>query len=272
VGKQLLPVFDKPMVYYPLSTLMSAGIRDILLIGTPDDLPRFERLFGDGSRWGISIRFAPQPKPEGIAQALLIGEEFIGGGPVALILGDNLFHGQGLDRILTAAAARPEGGTIFGYRVADPGRYGVVELDDEGRVVGIEEKPLAPKSHYAVTGLYFYDGDAVSIARTLRPSERGELEITDVHREYLRRGALHIVLLGRGVAWLDTGTPESLHAASAFVEAIETRQGLKIACPEEVALRMGFIDAEQLRSLAAELGDGSYARYLAEVARSGDAG
>ena len=267
IGKQLLPVYDKPMIYYPLSTLMLARIRDILLIGTPDDLPRFERLLGDGSRWGISIRYAAQPRPEGIAQALLIGREFLSHDGVALILGDNLFHGQGLGRLLTAAAGQLSGSTIFGYRVSDPRRYGVVELDGEGRVIGIEEKPDNPRSSYAITGLYFYDAEAVEIARALEPSARGELEITDVHREYLRQGALRVEILGRGIAWLDTGTPESLHEAASFVETIEKRQGLKIACPEEVAWRRGFIDTEQLCELVSRMADGPYARYLLELTR-----
>jgi glucose-1-phosphate thymidylyltransferase len=265
IGKQLLPVYDKPMVYYPLSTLMLARIRDILLIGTPDDLPRFERLLEDGSRWGVSIRYAAQPRPEGIAQALLIGREFLDHDGVALILGDNLFHGQGLGRLLTTAADQTSGGTIFGYRVSDPRRYGVVEVDQDGRVLGIEEKPENPRSPYAITGLYFFDAEAVEIAGSLEPSARGELEITDVQREYLRRGALRIQILGRGITWLDTGTPESLHEAASFVETIEKRQGLKIACPEEVAWRRGFISTGELLALVERMGDGPYARYLLDL-------
>jgi glucose-1-phosphate thymidylyltransferase len=265
IGKQLLPVYDKPMVYYPLSTLMLAEMRDILLIGTREDLPRFERLLGDGSKLGISIRYAAQPRPEGIAQALVIGREFLAGEGVALVLGDNLFHGHGLGEMLTAAAARTTGATIFGYRVNDPRRYGVVELDAQGHATGIEEKPEHPRSPYAITGLYFFDAEAAGIAGSLEPSARNELEITDVHREYLRRGALRVEIRGRGIAWLDTGTAESLLEAASFVETIEKRQGLKIACPEEVAWRRGFISTEELVELTELMGDGPYARYLRDL-------
>jgi glucose-1-phosphate thymidylyltransferase len=251
VSKQLLPVFDKPMIYYPLSTLMLAGITDVLIISTPEDLPRFEQLLGDGSSWGLSFTYAVQPRPEGLAQAFVIGRDFVGDGSVALILGDNIFYGGGLSAILQRAAGRDRGATVFGYYVRDPERYGVAEIDAEGRVVGLEEKPAVPRSPYAVTGLYFYDNEVLDIARGLAPSARGEYEITDVNREYLRRGQLHMELLGRGMAWLDTGTHESLQSASNFIETIEKRQGLKIACPEEIAWRMGYIDDEALERLAA---------------------
>jgi glucose-1-phosphate thymidylyltransferase len=267
VSKQLLPVFDKPMIYYPLSTLMLAGIRDLLVISTPEDLPRFEHLLGDGRGWGVEIRYAPQPEPNGLAEAFVIGGEFIGGDRVALVLGDNLFYGQGLGQLLQRAAARLEGATIFGHRVEDPERYGVAEVDEDGRVVGIEEKPVEPRSPIAVAGLYFYDNDVVTIASTLAPSARGELEITDVNLAYLERGDLRLELLGRGMAWLDTGTPESLQEASAFIQVIEKRQGLKVGCPEEVAYRMGFIDAAQLDRLAAGLGASQYGRYLHGILR-----
>jgi glucose-1-phosphate thymidylyltransferase len=262
VSKQLLPVYDKPMVYYPLCTLMLAGIRDILLISTPEELPRFEGLLGSGAQWGLRFAYAPQPKPEGLAQAFVIGAPFIGRDPACLILGDNIFHGEGLSALLQAAAARDEGATIFGYYVKDPERYGVAEVDDNGVVLSIEEKPKHPKSHYAVTGLYFYDNAVVEIARNLKPSRRGEYEITDVNVEYLRRGGLRMEIFGRGTAWLDTGTHESLHDASTFIETVEKRQGLKIACPEEVAYRMGYIDAAQVRSLAAPLRQSAYGEYL----------
>lgn len=262
VSKQLLPVYDKPMVYYPLCTLMLAGIRDILLISTPEELPRFEGLLGSGAQWGLRFAYAPQPKPEGLAQAFVIGAPFIGRDPACLILGDNIFHGEGLSALLQAAAARDEGATIFGYYVKDPERYGVAEVDDNGVVLSIEEKPRHPKSHYAVTGLYFYDNAVVEIARNLKPSRRGEYEITDVNVEYLRRGGLRMEIFGRGTAWLDTGTHESLHDASTFIETVEKRQGLKIACPEEVAYRMGYIDAAQVRSLAAPLRQSAYGEYL----------
>jgi glucose-1-phosphate thymidylyltransferase len=267
VSKQLLPVYDKPMVYYPLSTLMLAGIREILVISTPQDTPRFEQLLGDGSRWGISLRYAVQPRPEGIAQAFLIGADFIGRDPCALVLGDNIFYGHDLAVLVQAAAAKSEGATIFAYHVRDPERYGVVEFDAQGRAISIEEKPRQPKSRYAVTGLYFYDNDVVAIARSLRPSARGELEITDVNRWYLERGRLEVVPLGRGYAWLDTGTHEALLEASRFIETIERRQGLKIACPEEIAYRMGYIDACQLEELAAAYRNNGYGEYLLGVLR-----
>jgi glucose-1-phosphate thymidylyltransferase len=262
VSKQLLPVFDKPMVYYPLSTLMLAGIRELLLVSTPHDLPLFQRLLGDGRAWGLDIQYAAQAEPRGIAEAFVIGADWIGGDAVALVLGDNLFYGQGLSQTLQRAAAPQEGATIFGYYVRDPERYGVVAFDAEGRAVGIEEKPAAPKSNYAVVGLYFYDNDVVGVARGLRPSARGELEITDVNRAYLKAGRLRVERLGRGTAWLDTGTPHSLLEASNFVEVVESRQGLKIACPEEVAFRMGFISAGELEALAAPLAGSAYGQYL----------
>jgi len=267
-SKQLLPVYDKPMVYYPLSTLMLAGIRDLLLISTPEDLPRFRALLGDGSRLGIRLTYAEQPRPEGLAQAFVIGADFIGDDGVALILGDNLFYGQGLAKQLQEIASKNRP-TVFGYRVRDPERYGVLELDAAGRVIGIEEKPTAPKSQLAVPGLYFFDRRAVSIARGLEASPRGELEITDVIRAYLSTGELEVQLLGRGVAWLDTGTHESLLQAATFIEAVEQRQGLKIGCPEEVAFRMGFIDAPALRALGEALKKSDYGRYLLEVATEG---
>jgi glucose-1-phosphate thymidylyltransferase len=262
VSKQLLPVYDKPMIYYPLSTLMLGGIRDVLIISTPHDLPRFEELLGDGSRFGMRLSYAEQPRPEGLAQSFIIGADFIGGDRVALVLGDNIFHGEGLSAMVQRAAARPFGATIFGYYVRDPERYGVVEFGEDMQVRGIEEKPARPKSHYAVTGLYFYDNDVVGIARALRPSPRGELEITDVNRAYLECGDLHLEIMGRGMAWLDTGTHESLQEAAGFVETIEKRQGLKIACPEEIAYAMGFIDAAALEAAAAPLRGSSYGDYL----------
>ena len=265
VSKQLLPVYDKPLVYYPLSVLMLAGIREILVITTPRDREAYEQLLGDGSRWGLSISYAAQPRPEGIAQAFLIGEEFIDGSPVCLVLGDNIFYAQGLSRRLQEIARRETGATIFGYWVDDPGRYGVVTLDAAGRVTEIVEKPTEPKSNVVVTGLYFYDADVVGIAWGLEPSSRGELEITDVNRAYLERGDLHFEPLGRGAAWLDTGTHQSLLDAANYVRVIEERQGLKIACPEEIALRLGWITPGELAALAAERSASDYGRYLLRV-------
>jgi glucose-1-phosphate thymidylyltransferase len=262
VSKQLLPVFDKPMVYYPLSTLMLAGIREILVISTPQDLPHFEALLGDGKQWGLDLHYAAQPFPEGLAQAFVIGREFVGSERVSLVLGDNIFYGAGLSLILQRAALRDRGATIFGYHVTDPQRYGVAEIDDEYRVVSLEEKPARPKSSFAVTGLYFYDNDVLDIARDTSRSPRGEYEITDVNLEYLRRNELHIEILGRGSAWLDTGTHESLLDASSFIGTIEKRQGLKIACPEEIAWRAGYIDDDQLRNLARPLQASGYGQYL----------
>jgi glucose-1-phosphate thymidylyltransferase len=266
VSKQLLPVFDKPMVYYPLTTLMLAGVRDILVISTPRDLHLFRGLLGDGTRWGVCFHYAEQPSPEGLAQAFVIGRSFVGDDDVALILGDNIFYGYGMTGLLQGVVERHEGATIFGYRVRDPQRYGVAELDADGRVLSIEEKPAKPKSRFAVTGLYFYDNQVLDIAAGLRKSARGEYEITDVNAEYLRRGRLRMEILGRGVAWLDTGTHESLHAASSFIETIEQRQGLKVACPEEVAFRMRYISADELRRLATPMRDNAYGRYLLDVA------
>jgi glucose-1-phosphate thymidylyltransferase len=267
-SKQLQPVYDKPMIYYPLATLMAAGIQDILLISTPHDTPRFEALLGDGSRWGISISYKVQPEPKGIAQAFLVGEEFIDNSPVCLILGDNIFYGKmNLDRIISEFKG---GALIFGYQVNDPERYGVVDFDSDGKVLSIEEKPKQPKSHYAVPGLYLYDGDIVSVAKTIKPSPRGELEITDVNLEYLRRGELMVERLGRGIAWLDTGTHKSLMEASNFIETIESRQGLKIACLEEIALRRGFIDCAGMKQVIEATPSSSYRDYLVRVYNESD--
>lgn len=265
ISKQLLPLYDKPLVYYPLATLMLAGIRDVLLISTPEDSPLFARLLADGSQWGIQVRYAIQATPRGIAEALLIGKEFIAEAPVCLVLGDNLFYGHGLPEQLHRAAARGDGATIFAYHVRHPERYGVIEFDASGRAIGLEEKPRVPSSRYAVTGLYFYDANCVDIACRLVPSGRGELEITDVNRAYLEAGSLHVEVLGRGVAWLDTGTHESLLAAANFVETIEARQGLKVCCPEEIAFRQGFIDRAQLERLAGAVGNTGYGAYLETV-------
>ncbi|QJQ03363.1 glucose-1-phosphate thymidylyltransferase RfbA [Herbaspirillum rubrisubalbicans] len=265
VSKQLMPIYDKPMVYYPLSSLMLAGIRDILLISTPQDTPRFAELLGDGQQWGLNISYAVQPSPDGLAQAFLIGRDFIGADPSALILGDNIFYGRDLEPPMRVANARLDGATIFAYHVQDPERYGVVEFDSQRRVIGIEEKPLQPKSNFAVTGLYFYDNQVIDIAREIKPSARGELEITDINSAYLARGQLQVELMGRGIAWLDTGTHESLLDAGQFIATIEKRQGLKIACPEEIAYRRGYIDAAQLEKLAAPLKKNAYGKYLIQL-------
>jgi len=264
-SKQLMPVYDKPMIYYPLSTLMLAGIREILIISTPRDLPHFQRLLGTGEKWGMSFSYAEQREPNGIAEAFVIGADFIGTDSVALVLGDNIFYGHSLTTTLQQAAGRTEGATVFGYYVSDPERYGVVEFDSDGMAIGIEEKPKNPRSRYAVVGLYFYDNEVVDIARNLTPSARGELEITDVNKAYMERGRLRVVRLGRGTAWLDTGTHQSLMEASKFVEVVESRQGLKVACPEEVAYRMGYITSEQLEDLARPLGKSPYGAYLIDL-------
>jgi len=268
VSKQILPIYDKPMIYYPLATLMLAGIKEILLISTPHDLPLFERLLGDGSQWGISLSYAEQPKPEGLAQAYIIGADFIAGEPSALVLGDNIFYGHGLAELLASARQRVEtlgGATVFAYHVTDPERYGVAELGKDGRALSLEEKPQHPKSNWAVTGLYFYDGSATDIAANLKPSARGELEITDLNADYLNRRELHVELMGRGYAWLDTGTPDSLNDAAAFVATLTKRQGFRISCPEEIAWRKGYISRADLTRLAEKLGKADYGRYLMEL-------
>jgi len=265
VSKQLLPVYDKPMIYYPLSVLMLAGIRDIMLISTPHDTPRFQELLGTGEQWGLNLAYAVQPSPDGLAQALIIGSEFVGNGPCALILGDNIFYGHQLSSAVQRACGLKSGATVFAYQVKDPERYGVVSFDDDGKVLTLEEKPAQPRSRWAVTGLYFYDQHAAEYARSLEPSSRGELEITDLNRIYLEQDALNVELLGRGTAWLDTGTHESLLQASVFIETLEARQGMKICCPEEIAFRMGYIGMEALAALAADLGKSTYGNYLREL-------
>jgi glucose-1-phosphate thymidylyltransferase len=265
VSKQLLPVYDKPMVYYPLTTLMLAGIRDVLVISTPQDTPRFEALLGDGSRWGMNLSYCVQPSPDGLAQAFILGRDFVGGAPSALVLGDNIFHGHDLQRLLAAATARDHGATVFAYHVHDPERYGVVAFDDHQRALSIEEKPKTPKSNYAVTGLYFYDEQVCDIAASIKPSARGELEITEVNATYLRQQQLAVEIMGRGYAWLDTGTHDSLMEAGQFIATLEKRQGLKVACPEEVAYRSGWIDAAQLESLAQPLAKNGYGQYLLKI-------
>lgn len=267
ISKQLLPIYDKPMIYYPLSVMLLAGIREILLISTPHDIPLFRRMLKDGRQWGISLSYAEQPRPEGLAQAFIIGREFIGKGRISMILGDNVFYGQGLSQQLRQARQRKEGATVFGYWVKEPQRYGVVNFDRSGKALGIEEKPDRPKSNYAVTGLYFYDNQVCDIAAGLKPSARGELEITDINNAYLTMGNLHVERLGRGIAWLDTGTHETLMQASNFIEAIENRQGLKVACVEEIAYRLGYIDGAQLEALAGEMSSNNYGKYLVDVLR-----
>jgi glucose-1-phosphate thymidylyltransferase len=267
VCKSLLPIYDKPMIYYPLSTLMLAGIRDVLIISTPEDLPRFRQFMGDGSRLGLNFQYVVQPRPEGIAQAFLVGREFIGDSCCALVLGDNIFHGHDLVKGLTQACEKTVGARVFAYPVQDPERYGVVEFDATGRAVSIEEKPKAPKSRYAVTGMYFYDHQVVEIAKGLKPSARGELEITDINKEYMKRGQLEVLVMGRGMAWLDTGTHEAMLEASLFIQTIETRQGLMVACPEEIAYRQGYITAEQLETMASAMKNSSYGAYLLQLLR-----
>ncbi len=269
VSKQLLPVYDKPMIYYPLSVLMLAGIREILIISTPHDIPRYEELLGDGSRLGMSFSYAPQPEPRGLAESFIIGREFIGEDAVCLILGDNFFYGHGLGEILKRCSGMRAGGIVFGYPVKDPGRYGVLEFDSGGKVTGIQEKPLRPKSRYAVTGLYFYDNNVADIASAITPSSRGELEITDVNLEYLKRGTLRVEILGRGFSWLDTGTFEAFHQASNYVQAVQDRQGLKVACIEEIAYREGFIDRSRLEEIAREMSANEYGLYLTEILKQG---
>jgi len=265
VSKQLLPIYDKPLIYFPLSVLMLSGIQEILIISTPEDLPNFKKLLGTGKRWGVDFQYVEQPSPDGLAQAFILGEDFIGRDSVCLVLGDNIFHGDRLSKLFQKSAQKTRGATVFGYYVNDPERYGVVEFDDHGNAISLEEKPRHPKSNYAVTGLYYYDNDVVSIAKDVRPSARGELEITDVNREYLKRGQLSVEMLGRGSAWLDTGTQDSLLEASTYVQTIEKRQGLKIACPEEIAWRMGYIDNKELETLIAPLSKSSYGRYLSQL-------